>query len=128
MVWTGSNIEIGEGCFINPNTLLDGRGGKLIIGDNVDIARDCILWTLGHDSHSHEGKRGDVVVGDYCWIGCRTIIMPGVSIGNSTICAANSVVTKDAESNSIYDGIPAKKIKQRNRTKDYTLAFNSKYI
>ena len=124
----GINIEIGKGCVINPNTLLDGRGGKLIIGDNVDIAQESIIWTLGHDPHTHVTKRGDVVIGDYCWIGCRAMIMPGVTIGSSTICAANALVTKDAEPNSIYAGIPAKKISNRNRTKDYNLSFNSKYM
>jgi len=124
----GINIEIGKGCVINPNTILDGRGGKLIIGDNVDIAQESIIWTMGHDSHNHEERRGDVVIGDYCWIGCRAMIMPGVTIGSSTICAANAVVTKDAEPNSIYAGIPAKKISDRNRTKDYILSFNSKYM
>lgn len=126
--WSGYNIEIGKGCVINPNTILDGRGGKLIIGDNVDIARESIIWTMGHDPHTHAPKMGDVVIGDYCWIGCRAMIMPGVTIGSSTICAANAVVTKDAESNSIYAGIPAKKISDRNRTKDYVLMLDSKYI
>lgn len=125
--WSGYNIEIGKGCVINPNTILDGRGGKLTIGNNVDIARESIIWTMGHDSHSHKTKRGDVVIGDYCWIGCRAMIMPGVTIGDSTILAANAVVTKDADSDSIYAGIPAKRISSRNRTKDYVLTFNSKY-
>ena len=128
MFWTGCNIEIGKGCVINSNTILDGREGKIIIGDRVDIARDCIFWTGEHDSHTHEPKGGNVVIGDYCWIGCRSIIMPGVTVGSSTICAANAVVTKDADSNSIYAGIPAKKISERNRTKDYILSFNSKYM
>lgn len=126
--WSGNNIEIGKGCVINPNTILDGRGGKLIIGDNVDIARDSIIWTMGHDPHDHSYNKGNVTIGNYCWIGCRVMIMPGVTIGCSTICAANAVITKDADSNSIYAGIPAKKISQRNRTKDYLLVFNSKYM
>ena len=128
MFWTGCNIEIGKGCVINPNTLLDGRKGKIIIGDHVDIARDCLIWTGEHDPHTHEYIGGNVKIGDYCWLGCRTIIMPGVTIGNSTICAANAVMTKDAEPDSIYAGIPAKKISTRNRTKDYVLSFNSKYM
>ena len=40
------NIFIGEGCVINPYVLLDGRGGKLIIGDNVDIAQESVIWTM----------------------------------------------------------------------------------
>ena len=100
----------------------------MIIGNHVDIARESIIWTLGHDAHCHELKRGDVTIGDYCWIGCRAMIMPGVKIGSSTLLAAMTVVTKDADSDSVYAGIPATRISQRNRTKDYTLTFDSKYL
>lgn len=123
----GFNIQIGNNCVINSNTLLDGRGGTLKIGNHVDIAQDCIIWTMEHDIHTHEATGGNVTIGDYCWIGCRVMIKPGVRIGDSSICAAYAVVTKDVEENSVYGGIPAKKICNRNRTKDYVLSFNSKY-
>lgn len=123
----GSNILIGDNCVINSNTLLDGRGGVIKIGNHVDIAQDSIIWTLEHDIHTHDDKRGNVCIGDYCWIGCRVMIKPGVNIGEDSICAAYAVVTKDIEKNSIYAGIPAKRISDRNRTKDYILSFNSKY-
>lgn len=123
----GNHIQIGENCVINSNTLLDGRGGFIIIGNHVDIAQDCLIWTLEHDIHTHEAKGGDVFIGDYCWIGCRAMIKPGVHVGESSICAAYAMVTKDVEPNSVYGGIPARKMGDRNRTKDYVLSFNSKY-
>ena len=123
----GHNICIGNGCVINSNVLLDGRGGMIKIGDNVDIAQDTIIWTMGHHPQTHEAKIGEVTIGDYCWIGCRVVIMPGTTIGESSICAACAVVTKNIEKNSICGGIPAKKISDRNRKKDYVLSFNSKY-
>lgn len=72
-------------------------------------------------------RGGDVYIGDYCWIGCRVMIKPGVRIGRSSICAAYAVITRDVEENAIYGGIPAKRIGDRNRTKDYILSFKSKY-
>lgn len=123
----GEHIRIGNNCIINSNTLLDGRGGFIEIGNHVDIAQESIIWTMEHDIHTHDSRGGDVHIGDYCWIGCRVMIKPGVSIGNSSICAAYAVVTKDVEENAIYGGVPAKKIGERNRTKDYVLSFNSKY-
>lgn len=123
----GKNIQIGENCVINSNTLLDGRGGVIRIGNHVDIAQDSIIWTLEHDIHTHESIGGDVIIEDYCWIGCRVMIKPGVHIGEGSICAAYAVITKDIESNAIYGGVPARKISDRNRTRDYILAFNSKY-
>jgi acetyltransferase-like isoleucine patch superfamily enzyme len=47
------------------------------------------------------------------WIGTRSIIMDGVSIGNGAVIAANSVVTKDVPPFAIVGGIPAKIIKYR---------------
>ena len=61
------------------------------------------------------GKReGDLqypVIGDNVYIGYRSIIMPGVTIGNNCIIAAGSVVTKDVPDNSVVGGVPAKIIK-----------------
>ena len=127
MFRNGLNIQIGDNCVINSNTLLEGRGGVIKIGNHVDIAQDTIIWTMEHDIHTHEPKGGNVHIGNYCWIGCRVMIKPGVSIGDSSICAAYAVITKDVEENSIYGGIPAKRMGDRNRTKDYTLSFNSKF-
>jgi len=52
-------------------------------------------------------------IGRDCWIGAHSIIMCGVNIGDGSIIAAGSVVTKDVEPSSIYGGVPAKKIKSR---------------
>ena len=53
-----------------------------------------------------------IIVGDGCWIGANSLIMPGVTIGNGVVIAAGSVVTKDCESDCLYGGVPAKKIKE----------------
>ena len=119
------NIYIGEGCVINPDVLLDGRGGKLTIGNNVDIAQETIIWTLGHDPHTHKSVGGNITINDYTWIGSRVTILPGVTVGKDSICAAGSVVTKDVPENVIVGGIPAKIIGKRNRTIDYKLHFST---
>ena len=69
------NIEIGDGCVINPHVLLDGRGAKICIGNNVDIAQETTIWTMSHDKHTHEAFAKDVVINDYAWICNRTIII-----------------------------------------------------
>lgn len=119
------NISIGNGCVVNKLTLLDGRGGKLLIGNHVDIAREVHIWTLEHNARTHEAKGGDVIIGDYAWICSRVTILPGVRIGKGAICAAGAVVTHDVPEDTIVAGVPAKVIRKRNRTKDYTLSFNS---
>ncbi|QJA09391.1 acyltransferase [Romboutsia sp. CE17] len=53
----------------------------------------------------------NIKVGNGCWIGARATILPGVIIEDGCIIAAGSVVSKNCESNYLYAGIPAKKIR-----------------
>lgn len=119
----GRNITIGNHCVINKKVLLDGRGGKLLIGDNVDIAQETNIWTLGHDVNSdwHGDKHGDVIIEDYVWIASRVTILPGVKIGRGAVIAANSVVTKDVLPMTINGGIPTKVLGERKSGLKYTL-------
>ncbi len=64
--------------------------------------------------------RGDTVVGHDVWIGYRTVIMPGVTIGDGAIVATGSVVTKDVPAYAIVGGNPATVI--RSRYDDATIA------
>ena len=59
-----------------------------------------------------EGISKPITIGNGCWIGSNSTVLPGVNIGNGTIIAAGSVVVHDCEENSLYAGVPAKKIKQ----------------
>ena len=51
------------------------------------------------------------MIGSYCFIGCGSIIMPNVTLGDHVVVAAGSVVTRDVASNCIVAGNPAKVIK-----------------
>ena len=57
--------------------------------------------------------KGDTVIGNDVWIGRESVIMPGVKIGDGSIIAAYSIVTKDIEPYSVVGGNPAKFIKKR---------------
>ena len=52
-----------------------------------------------------------IVVNDDVWIGCGCRILAGVEIGDRVVIAAGAVVNKNVERNSLYAGVPAKKIK-----------------
>ena len=101
---------------------------KLYIGDYVCIGAETIILMGGNHTHrtdwfclypfldfigdAYIGK-GDTHVGDGSWLGMRSMIMPGVKIGEGAVIAANSVVTKDVEPYSVVAGSPAKVIKHR---------------
>jgi acetyltransferase-like isoleucine patch superfamily enzyme len=120
-----SRIYLGDHVVINRNVLLDGRGGQLIIGNNVDIAQETNIWTLEHDVHDdyHKDSGGDVVIEDYVWIASRVTILPGVRIGRGAVVASNAVVTKDVPPLAIVGGVPAKIIGQRHSDLKYKKYF-----
>lgn len=120
---TPRNVAIGNNCVINTRVLLDGRGGKISIGNNVDIAHEAVIWTLEHDPQDdhYTAKGAGVIVEDYAWIASRATILPGITIGRGAVVACNSVVTKDVPAMAIVAGVPAKIIGQRNSKLDYTL-------
>jgi maltose O-acetyltransferase len=104
------NVFIGDNVVINKRVLLDGRGEKMVIGNNVDIAQDCNIWTMEHDPHSdyHLAESKSVIIEDFVWLAARSTILPGVRIGMGTVVAAGAIVTKGVPTNMIVGGIPAK--------------------
>jgi acetyltransferase-like isoleucine patch superfamily enzyme len=115
------NVRIGNHCAINARVLLDGRGGRIAIGDNVDIAQDTHIWTLQHDPHSdtHATVGADVTIGDYAWVAARSTILPGVNIGRGAVIATGAVVTRDVPPLTIVAGVPARTIGERRSALQY---------
>lgn len=111
-----SNIRIGSGTIIGENSVLDGRD-KLVIGDNVDIASEVMIYNAEHNINDPDfvAVHAPVTIGDYVFIGPRSIILPGVVIGKGAVVAAGSVVTKDVNQYEVVGGVPAKLIKQRDQ-------------
>lgn len=116
-------VYIGNHTTINKDVLLDGRGGKLIIGSSVDIAQECNIWTLQHDYNDPDYKAvgADVIIKDYVWLASRVTVLPGVTIGKGAVIATGAVVTKDVPPFAIMGGIPAKKIGERSYDLRYQL-------
>ncbi len=119
------NITIGDNCVINKRVLLDGRGGKLIIGNNVDIAQETNIWTLEHDVNDdyHKDIGADVIIEDYVWIASRVTILPGVRIGKGAVVASCALVNKDVPPMAIVGGVPAKIIGTRKSALKYKLNY-----
>lgn len=118
-----NNIYIGNFTTINKDTLLVGRGGKIIIGDCVDIAQETRIWTLQHDYNAPDYKDvgGNVEIKDYAWLASRCTILPGVTIGKGAVVATGAIVTKNIPDYTIVAGVPAKKIGMRNENLTYKL-------
>lgn len=117
------NIEIGKDTIIGDHAFLDGRD-KLKIGNHTDIASSVMIYNSEHDLSKDDFSAivAPVEIGDYCFIGPRVIIMPGVKIGKGAVVAGGAVVTKDVPEFTIVGGVPAKPIGERkNKNPNYIL-------
>ena len=110
--------------------------GRLIIGDRayinygvdiaatglVSIGADCLIGThvsiidnAFHDVVDRQRVPAPkpVIIGDNVWIGNRSIILPGVTIGEGVQVGAGSIVTRDLPANCVATGSPAKVTRTR---------------
>lgn len=113
-----SKMRVGDRSGVGINAMMHG---EVIIGDNVMMGPECIVYTRNHafaDVTIPMNMQGfseerPVIIGNDVWIGGRVIILPGVKVGDGAIIGAGAVVTKDVPDYAIVGGNPAKVIKYR---------------
>lgn len=112
-------LAIGSRVTISRGALADARGG-LVIEDGALVGFESILlsWTHRFDDPTtailEQGfEGGPTRVGRSCWLGARSILLPGVTVGEEAIVGAASVVTRDVGRSVIVAGNPARPIRDR---------------
>jgi acetyltransferase-like isoleucine patch superfamily enzyme len=108
------DVTVGRNTWIGPNVILDGSGG-LIIGDHVSISAGVQIYSHQTVNKSVTlGKSpvdiGRTTIGNGVYIGPNCVIEMGVSIGDSSIIGALSLVNKDIPTGVKAFGVPAKVI------------------
>jgi acetyltransferase-like isoleucine patch superfamily enzyme len=128
-----SRVRIGKGCLLQDSVYIRaGTQGEIIMGDRAGLNSFCRIFghgsvKIGEDAqigpgtlvttttHSYhddlETSFKPVVIGKGVWIGANSTILPGVTIGDSAVVGAGSVVTRDIPSGAIAVGVPARVIK-----------------
>jgi len=112
----GGVLEIGEATLVN-------FGCSLVATQLVRIGADCHIgpytMLLDNGFHRVEPERrlerppsAPIIVEDNVWIGARSIVMPGVTIGRDSCVGAGSVVTKNVEPRVLVAGVPARPIRE----------------
>ena len=115
-------LTVGEGSLINRGVYLDNRGG-ITIGQNVSIAHDAKLYTMGHDPHdpTFATKAAPIRLDDHAVVFAGAMLMPGVHIGQGAVVMAGAVVTKDVPPGRMVGGNPAVDLGERGCVPTYTL-------
>lgn len=119
-----NEIVVGAHCSIPWDTFFVA-GEAIRLGDHVVLGHGVEFYTSDHDPDDPAFSRRDapIVVGDRAWIGSRSMILKGVTIGEGAVVAAGSLVTTDIEPYHIVAGRPARFIRMRG-TSDFTYSID----
>lgn len=111
-LYAGAYSFIGENCRIYPKVSI---GAYTMLAPEVSIVGADHRFDLAGVPMIFAGRPGlpNTVIEEDVWIGFRSTIMCGVTIGRGAIIAANSVVTKNVPPYEVYGGVPARKLKDR---------------
>ncbi len=128
-------VSIGSYSFVVNGCILQGEApNSIFIGNNVRIAFGTTIWTT---NHNYEGEAlpfdegvivKPVVIEDNVWIGAKSIILPGVKIGEGAIVGMGAVVVKDVPPLAIVGGNPAKVLKYRDKERYERLKREEKFF
>ena len=119
--WSGKGpirgrLTIAPACFINTGCHFE-LSDNIRLEDNIALGHDVLILTSTHHLGAANRRMGPlttapVVVGSGVWIGSRSVILPGVTIGPGSVVAAGSVVVKDVPSNVVVGGTPARILRE----------------
>lgn len=128
VLWAKKSITIGDNFYIGRYSQIECDaciGNNVIMGNNVSLVGKYdhnflqvgtpirLASQIRDDDYNWLGLNSKIIIEDDVWIGYGAIIMSGTTIGEGSIVAAGSVVTKDIAGYSIVAGNPAKFIKKR---------------
>ena len=110
-IFEGGKLYLGSG-FINADTKIRCRN-KIVIGDGVAISHNILIIDCnGHNLDGKEDVGKPIHIGNHVWIGSKCMILKGVTIGDNSVIAAGTIVTKDVPPNVLYGGNPGRIIRE----------------
>ncbi len=110
----GDEIRLGRNVFVNQNCTFYDLGG-LDIGDDVMIGPNVSLITAGHPLEPLQRRAATIgkpiLIERNVWIAAGATVIGGVTVGENSVVAAGSVVTRNVAPNTLVGGNPARVIR-----------------
>ena len=110
-----SRLNIGQNCWFNKGCFFD-LSESIVVGDSVSVGHEVLFLTSTHKIGPATRRAGDlyarpIQIGNGSWIGSRSTILPGVTIGEGAIVGAGALVIEDVAPQTLVGGIPAKVVR-----------------
>jgi len=117
--YRGGSISIGQHCFLGDNVKIVSERANVWLGNDCLIAENVSIRASNHGTRSGTPMRlqpndaADILIGNDVWLGHGVMVLAGSRIADGCVVGANSVVRGDTEPNTIYAGVPIRKIRSR---------------
>jgi putative colanic acid biosynthesis acetyltransferase WcaF len=107
-------LSIGDYCWIGEDVWIDNLA-QVSIESHVCVSQAVYLCTGNHDWSARNMRlfRRPIRLRTGCWVGARSVVGPGVTVGEGAILSMGSVATRDLEAFGIYAGNPAAFVRER---------------
>jgi acetyltransferase-like isoleucine patch superfamily enzyme len=127
--WQNISVGIHTCPGYEPGCYIQGLG-RLYLGDYTVVAQNVGIISANHDVHNtmEHDKTAEVRIGNYCWLGMNSVILPGTQLGDFTVVGAGSVVTKSfPEGYVVIAGNPARVIRKLDPNRCVRFTYPSEY-
>jgi putative colanic acid biosynthesis acetyltransferase WcaF len=107
-------FEVGDHTWLGEDLWIDNLA-QVTIGPHCCISQGAYFCTGNHDWSAPDMKlfRRPIRCERGSWVGARSVVCPGVTLGSGAIAAAGSVVTRDIPAMEVHAGNPARFVRQR---------------
>jgi len=101
-------LKVGNHVWIGEKVWIDNLG-DVVIEDNVCISQGAMLLCGNHNykKSSFDLMVGDITLKQGSWIGAKSVVCPGVTVGSHAVLSVGSIATQNLEEYTIYQGNPA---------------------
>lgn len=101
-------LSIGDYSWIGEDVWIDNLA-KVAIGSNCCISQGAMLLCGNHNyrAATFDLMVKPITIGDGAWVGAKSVVCPGVTVGRDSILTVGSMATTDLEDGKIYQGVPA---------------------
>jgi acetyltransferase-like isoleucine patch superfamily enzyme len=111
----GYNMEVGDNVVIHRWVLLDDRGG-IELGDKASVSDFVNVYSHTHDINLQQFvDNRKTTIGPRCRLTYHSTVLAGSNMGENSMLGASGLLTKPAREHAVYVGIPAKKVKEKDR-------------